>query len=119
MLRLKSALYNISVEDLIREAVKSYQKEIPLLESCLLPGDFCDGGMEVIELPYSVPFKIGSHVQEIVVTDVPAYRCTKCGDIQRDVELVATIEEVFNQEMEERLGSHEPLPSSISLHDLM
>lgn len=119
MLQIKSALYNLPVDDLIREAVKAYERDIPSLDNCLSPGIFCDGSMEVIDLPHAVPFKIGNNVEEILVSDVPAYRCTKCGDIQRDVELMATIEEVVEQEVEEKLSKQEPIPSTISLHDLM
>ncbi|WP_126429939.1 hypothetical protein [Brevibacillus marinus] len=119
MVKLKSALYNMSPDDFIREAVKSYQGEIPSLDSCVSSGEFCDGEIEVIDLPHVVAFKIGNQETDIVITDVPAYRCKKCGDIQRDVELIATIEEVLDEEVKERLGEQESLPRSISLYDLI
>lgn len=119
MIRLKSALYNMTAGELIREAVKAYQGEIPSLDNCVSSGVFCDGAMEVIHLPHVVPIKIGNQETDIVITDVPAYRCKKCGDIQRDVELIATIEEVLDDQVKEWLGNQEPFPQSISLHDLM
>jgi len=119
--KIKAALYaGGSMARLVRDAIAAYAGQLadkrldvcPLCNKGKLLDAVCD---------HDVVFTIGGVEHQIRVTDIPAQECQQCKDVILDVILLAAVEEVLRDSVEETLRSKKSAPmfNSIRFDELL
>ncbi|MBO8172258.1 MAG: hypothetical protein H0Z33_10240 [Bacillaceae bacterium] len=110
MFTLKAGFFGGSTAALIRKAVEAYE---PRLQK----NECCGKEMEVMKEDESFVFKHGNHECKITVKNVPKWRCSKCGEVEAGLSLIAAIEKVVEQEFESRINTPgSQVPDEITLN---
>lgn len=113
MFKLKAAQYaNDSTAKLIRNAVRVYETVIK--KECK-----CGTEMDGIEVMEQYTFHIGDNEHIVTVSNIPAYQCSACNLVERNLFLLATLEEIVEEEVDWRLKNRLSLPTEIDFNDLV
>lgn len=113
MINLKAALNHMTVADLIREAVKKMDVDIPKEDKC----PYCGERMELVFSDLEHQVTVADKPHNVTIENVPHYKCTnpKCGKELGDLHLAAVCEKAVEDEIYYCLNNRLPLPTRMDL----
>lgn len=114
IIKLKSAMYGLSLEDIIIKALSQFEGEY---DSMPCPHCKC----EIKRKPYAVKkvMTIGGITHEIIVRDFPLFKCIECNQEFRDSRINTYVDRILERHIQSIMLEGKTVPPKINFKSLI